>query len=117
MDRAVTFYRGVLGLPVSNRAGNEWAEFQAGPVRLALHAPRSPPCRRAGRSSSGWTSSMKPDGLCSNGAWCSTGTSPKPAGFARFATFHDHCGQPGPADRIPRPTLGIDSLALTFGAP
>ncbi len=24
-------------MPVANRAGNEWAEFQAGPVRLALH--------------------------------------------------------------------------------
>jgi catechol 2,3-dioxygenase-like lactoylglutathione lyase family enzyme len=37
MDRAVAFYGEVLGLPMANRAGDEWAEFGAGPVRLALH--------------------------------------------------------------------------------
>ncbi|MGH2640957.1 MAG: VOC family protein [Actinomycetota bacterium] len=37
MDRAVAFYETTLGLPVSRRAGNEWAEFQAGGIRLALH--------------------------------------------------------------------------------
>ena len=37
MERAVTFYGAVLGLRISRRAGDEWAEFDAGPVRLALH--------------------------------------------------------------------------------
>ena len=37
MDRAVSFYRDVLGLPLVRRAGDEWAEFDAGAVRLALH--------------------------------------------------------------------------------
>ena len=38
MDRAVAFYETVLGLPVSRRAGNEWAEFQAeDPPRPARH--------------------------------------------------------------------------------
>jgi catechol 2,3-dioxygenase-like lactoylglutathione lyase family enzyme len=37
MDRAVAFYETTLGLPVSRRAGNEWAEFQAGGISLALH--------------------------------------------------------------------------------
>ncbi len=30
MDRAVAFYEGELGLPLVNRAGNDWAEFDAG---------------------------------------------------------------------------------------
>jgi catechol 2,3-dioxygenase-like lactoylglutathione lyase family enzyme len=37
MDRAVAFYETILSLPVSRRAGNEWAEFQAEGIRLALH--------------------------------------------------------------------------------
>ncbi|HWC72210.1 MAG TPA: VOC family protein [Actinomycetota bacterium] len=37
MDAAVTFYRDVLGLALVRRDGDEWAEFEAGPVRLALH--------------------------------------------------------------------------------
>jgi catechol 2,3-dioxygenase-like lactoylglutathione lyase family enzyme len=37
MDRAVAFYRDVLGLPLARRDGDEWAEFDAGGVRLALH--------------------------------------------------------------------------------
>ena len=37
MERAVGFYRDVVGLPLIRRAGDEWAEFDAGAVRLALH--------------------------------------------------------------------------------
>ncbi len=37
MDRAVAFYRDVVGLPLANRYGDEWAEFEAGDVKLALH--------------------------------------------------------------------------------
>jgi catechol 2,3-dioxygenase-like lactoylglutathione lyase family enzyme len=37
MDAAVAFYGEVLGLPLLRRDGDEWAEFDAGPVRLALH--------------------------------------------------------------------------------
>ena len=37
MDAAVAFYRDVLELPLVRRDGDEWAEFEAGPVRLALH--------------------------------------------------------------------------------
>ena len=37
MDAAVAFYRDVLGLSLIRRDGDEWAEFDAGPVRLALH--------------------------------------------------------------------------------
>jgi catechol 2,3-dioxygenase-like lactoylglutathione lyase family enzyme len=37
MSAAVAFYRDVLGLPLVRRDGDEWAEFEAGPIRLALH--------------------------------------------------------------------------------
>ena len=47
MDRSVAFYGDVLGLRLLHRYGNEWAEFDAGPVRLALHGggdrPSVPP--------------------------------------------------------------------------
>jgi catechol 2,3-dioxygenase-like lactoylglutathione lyase family enzyme len=37
MDAAVAFYRDVVGLALEVRRGDDWAEFRAGPVRLALH--------------------------------------------------------------------------------
>jgi catechol 2,3-dioxygenase-like lactoylglutathione lyase family enzyme len=38
MDRAVAFYTEVLGLDLAYRAGDDWAELEAPPIRLALHA-------------------------------------------------------------------------------
>jgi len=38
MERAVTFYRDVLGLRLVYRTGDDWAQFEAGPVQLGLHA-------------------------------------------------------------------------------
>ena len=37
MDRAVTFYRDALGLGVVSRHGEEWAELDAGAIRIGLH--------------------------------------------------------------------------------
>ena len=37
MDRAVTFYTDVLGLRLLRRDGGNWAELDAGGIRLALH--------------------------------------------------------------------------------
>jgi catechol 2,3-dioxygenase-like lactoylglutathione lyase family enzyme len=37
MDRAVAFYRDVLGLPLLRRESGQWALFDAGPVQFALH--------------------------------------------------------------------------------
>lgn len=37
MDRAVEFYRDVLGLRLVRRDGGAWAEFDAGATRFALH--------------------------------------------------------------------------------
>lgn len=38
LDRGVAFYQGVLGLPLTRRDGGNWAEFDAGGHRFALHA-------------------------------------------------------------------------------
>ncbi|MCA1726931.1 MAG: VOC family protein [Actinobacteria bacterium] len=37
MDRAVAFYRDVLGLELTRREDDNWAEFKAGAIRFALH--------------------------------------------------------------------------------
>jgi CreA protein len=37
MDRAVKFYEDVVGLRLVRRDGSNWAELDAGPIRLALH--------------------------------------------------------------------------------
>jgi catechol 2,3-dioxygenase-like lactoylglutathione lyase family enzyme len=37
LEVAIAFYTGVVGLGVVRREGNEWAELDATPVRLALH--------------------------------------------------------------------------------
>jgi lactoylglutathione lyase len=37
MDAAVRFYGETLGLPLRARYGSEWAELDAGPIRLGLH--------------------------------------------------------------------------------
>src|SRR5687767_7261192 len=42
MEAAVAFYRDVLDLTLVRRDGDEWAEFEAGPVRLALHGTPDP---------------------------------------------------------------------------
>jgi glyoxylase I family protein len=41
MDRAVAFYTEGLGLTAVRRHGDEWAELEAGGVRLALHGGAS----------------------------------------------------------------------------
>jgi catechol 2,3-dioxygenase-like lactoylglutathione lyase family enzyme len=38
MDRAVAFYRDILGLELLRREDGSWAEFDAGGRRFALHA-------------------------------------------------------------------------------
>jgi catechol 2,3-dioxygenase-like lactoylglutathione lyase family enzyme len=37
LDVAVAFYRDVLGLKLLRQEGSGWAEFDAGPIRFALH--------------------------------------------------------------------------------
>jgi catechol 2,3-dioxygenase-like lactoylglutathione lyase family enzyme len=36
MERSVAFYEGVLGLELSQRAGNDWAQFSVGGTEIGL---------------------------------------------------------------------------------
>jgi catechol 2,3-dioxygenase len=38
LNRAIGFYRDVVGLDLQQRAGDEWAQFDAGSIRLGLHS-------------------------------------------------------------------------------
>jgi catechol 2,3-dioxygenase-like lactoylglutathione lyase family enzyme len=49
MDRAVSFYRDVVGLKLVRQDGLQWAEFATEPVRFALHgAVEGHPVRSGG---------------------------------------------------------------------
>jgi catechol 2,3-dioxygenase-like lactoylglutathione lyase family enzyme len=94
MDRAVAFYEEALGLTLTNRAGNEWAEFQAGPVRLALHGTEEPSVPAGGTvvfrvedlDEARWA--LQQRGVVFDGRESEV------AGVARFTTFHDPDGNP-----------------------
>jgi CreA protein len=91
MDVAVAFYADVVGLKLARRAGNEWAEFDAGPVRLALHGAEDP-------QPGGGTAVFRVDDLDAarwqleqRGAHFDEHVG-EVEGFARFATFRDPDG-------------------------
>lgn len=93
LDAAVAFYADVVGLSVIRREGSEWAELDAGPVRLALHAGERP-------GPGGATAVFRVDDLDAarwqleqRGARFDEHVG-EAAGFARFATFRDPDGNP-----------------------
>ena len=94
LDAGVVFYRDVVGLPLLRRAGNEWAEFDAGPVRFALHGTDEDPAPAGG------TVVLRVDDLDAarrdleqRGAAFDAFLG-EVEGFARFATFRDPDGNP-----------------------
>ena len=94
MERAVAFYGTVLGLRISRRAGDEWAEFEAGSVRLALHRTEEAPIPASGTivfrvddlDASRWA--LQQRGVVFDG------NESEVPGVGRFATFHDPDGNP-----------------------
>ena len=93
MDRALAFYSEVLGLPLVRRDGDEWAELDGGPVRLALHGAEE------GHPASG-TVVLRVDDLDATrwtleqrGAVFDAYVG-EVEGYARFATFRDPDGNP-----------------------
>lgn len=89
----VSFYRDVVGLDLLRREGDEWAEFAAGPIRLALHGSESPAAGTGGATvvfrvpdldAARWQ-------LQERGAAFDEADGEVP-GFARFATFRDPDG-------------------------
>jgi catechol 2,3-dioxygenase-like lactoylglutathione lyase family enzyme len=92
MSAAVAFYSEVAGLRLVRR-GDEWSEFEAPPVRLALHATKEPApasgtvvFRVADLDEARWT-------LEQRGAVFDDFVG-EVAGTARFATFRDPDGNP-----------------------
>jgi catechol 2,3-dioxygenase len=94
MDRAVAFYEGVLGLELASRAGAGWAEFSAGPIRLALHATEGSELPPGGtvvfkvNDLDEATSALRQRGVAFDGHEAEV------PGVGRFATFHDPDGNP-----------------------
>jgi catechol 2,3-dioxygenase len=94
LDRSVAFYGDVLGLTLTQRSGKEWAEFDAGTVRLALHGTGDvdpPPSgtvvfRVSDLDEARW--SLRQRGVVFDGHESEV------PGFARFTTFHDPDGNP-----------------------
>jgi catechol 2,3-dioxygenase-like lactoylglutathione lyase family enzyme len=94
LDAGVAFYRDVVGLPLVRRAGNEWAEFEAGLIRFALHGTDEDAIP------SGGTVVLRVDDLDEarhvleeRGAVFDAFVG-EVEGFARFATFRDPDGNP-----------------------
>ena len=93
MDAAVAFYRDVVGLPLVRRDGDAWAQFEAGPVRFALHGTDEPVpgsgtvvFRVEDLDAARWD-------LEQRGARFDEQVG-EVGGYARFATFHDPDGNP-----------------------
>jgi catechol 2,3-dioxygenase-like lactoylglutathione lyase family enzyme len=93
MDRAIDFYVNVVGLRLLRREGNEWAELEAAPIRLALHGTDE-------EAPGSGTVVFHVDDL--DATRMSLGSRGVPfdehighvEGFARFATFRDPDGNP-----------------------
>jgi catechol 2,3-dioxygenase-like lactoylglutathione lyase family enzyme len=94
MDRSVAFYRDVLGLELTYRSGDGWAEFGAGPIRLALHGTEETALPPGGTivfrvdDLDGARSSLQQRGAVFEGHEAEV------PGVGRFATFHDPDGNP-----------------------
>lgn len=94
MDAAVRFYRDAVGLVLVRRDGDAWAQFEAGPVRFALHATEDPTPASSGTAvfrvddldAARWT-------LQQRGVRFEERTG-EVEGLARFATFRDPDGNP-----------------------
>jgi CreA protein len=94
MDRAVTFYEEVLGLRLRRRDGSNWAEFEAGPARFALHgAIEGRPLRPGGATAVFRVADLDAAraSLESRGAGFEDHVG-EVEGLARFASFRDPDG-------------------------
>jgi lactoylglutathione lyase len=93
MDAAVAFYRDVVGLTLSFRSGDAWAEFDAGAARFALHGVdgEAPACGTASFAVEDLDAEKRRLQGLGVGFDEHVG---EVEGFARFATFRDPDGHP-----------------------
>lgn len=93
MDRAVKFYEDVLGLTLLRRDGASWAEFEAGPVRLALHgAVEGHPVEAGGATAVFAVEDLDAARAGLEGRGVEFGDAAEVGEWARYATFRDPDG-------------------------
>jgi predicted enzyme related to lactoylglutathione lyase len=93
MDRAARFYGEVLGLALVRRDGDEWAEFDAGSTRLALHARGSgQPHVTGGATAVFQVEDLDAAKVALSSRGVEFGHEGEVKGFARFASFADPDG-------------------------
>jgi predicted enzyme related to lactoylglutathione lyase len=93
MARAVAFYTDVVGLTLRHRAGDEWAELEAGPIRFGLHGtegdlPESGTMVLRVEDLDAARRTLEDRGVAFDDYVGEV------EGFARFATFRDPDGNP-----------------------
>ncbi len=94
LERAVAFYRDVLGLELVRRAGNGWAEFRAGEAKLALHGTEDAELPPAGTVVFGVDDLDEARWALQGRGVAFDGHEAEVPGVGRFATFHDPDGNP-----------------------
>jgi predicted enzyme related to lactoylglutathione lyase len=93
MDRAVTFYQDTLGLVLVRRDGENWAEFDAGGRRFALHgAVEGRPVVPGGATAVFAVLDLDDARTRLGERGVEFGHEGEVQGFARFASFHDPDG-------------------------
>jgi predicted enzyme related to lactoylglutathione lyase len=93
MDAAVAFYCDVVGLTMVRRDGANWAEFDAGPVKFALHGVvDGHPVQPGGGTAVFEVSDVDEARRILEERGVEFGHSADVAGYARFASFADPDG-------------------------
>ena len=93
MDRAVGFYRDILGLRLSRRDGESWAAFDAGGRMFALHgAVEGRPVRPGGATAVFSVHDLDAARARLVGQGIEFGHDGEVEGYARFASFSDPDG-------------------------
>jgi catechol 2,3-dioxygenase-like lactoylglutathione lyase family enzyme len=93
MDRAVAFYRDVLGLSLVRREGGSWAVFDAGGRMFALHgAVEGRPVSPGGAAAVFDVDDLDRAKALLTGRGVSFDHQGDVASYARFASFHDPDG-------------------------
>jgi len=93
MDRSARFYGEVLGLALMRRDGDQWAEFDAGSTRLALHAYMPGQGHVAGGATVVFqVGDLDAAKLALSSRGVEFGHEGEVKGFARFASFADPDG-------------------------
>jgi predicted enzyme related to lactoylglutathione lyase len=93
MDRAVAFYRDVLGLSVTRRDGDNWTEFAAGGAHFAIHGVvDSHPVQPGGATAVFEVADVDEARRVLEERGVEFGHSADIEGYARYATFQDPDG-------------------------